>query len=133
MEPNRNYVAALARVEPPPKPKEYLVPQQTLSFPMTSTQVTSIDTNAVDRAKGGLIASIPRTFSMAITASILSIIMGGVGVIVALLILFCVFSVLELVSYYITLLFSADGIAMYEARRKWDAIDREQLERWKRY
>ena len=38
-----------------------------------------------------------------------------------------------LATYIYTLAISAEGIAMFEAKSKWDVIKREQQERWNYY
>ena len=104
-----------------------------LDVPITATQHGEVKTSAVDRAQGFLIASVPRTFAFALTVTILSIAVGGVTLAASFVILFSVFSVVELISYAITLLLSAEGVSFYEARQKWQVIKREQKNRWEHY
>lgn len=104
-----------------------------LDVPITATQHVDVRTSAVDRAQGFLISSVPRTFAFALTVTILSIVVGGVTLATSFLILFSVFSVVELISYAITLLLSAEGVSWYEAKRKWDTVQREQRNRWRHY
>jgi hypothetical protein len=117
------------------RPKIEVLPPEQHSFAVTpsATQHVEVKTNSVDRAKGFLIASIPRTFAFSLTVSILSIVLGGVSLGLAFVVLFSVFSLTELVSYIVTLLLSAEGVSWYEARRKWNVIEREQTERWRHY
>ena len=105
----------------------------TFDITPTATQHVEVKTSAVDRAQGFLIASVPRTFAFALTVTILSIAVGGVTLAASFVILFSVFSVVELISYAITLLLSAEGVSLYEARQKWQVVKREQVNRWEHY
>ncbi len=133
---DRSGVRTLAKYEPT-SPTRYqpVQAQQPMVVDITpsSTQHVEVKTSAVDRAQGFLIASVPRTFAFALTITILSIAVGGVTLAASFVILFSVFSVVELISYAITLLLSAEGVSFYEARQKWQVVKREQMNRWNHY
>lgn len=109
--------------------------QSPIMLDVTPTAVTSVEmkTSAVDRAKGFLIASMPRTFAFSFSVALAALVLTDISFLVALVILFGTFSVVELVSYVFTLAISAEGTAHMEARRKWDVIEREQKARWQHY
>lgn len=123
-------VTALARVQ-----RAEVMPQTPVHFEVTPTATSHIDmrTSAVDRAKGFLIASMPRTFAFSLSVTIAGIVLGGWSLATSLVLLFSIFSVVELISYIYTLYVSAEGTAHYEARQKWAVIRREQAERWRHY
>lgn len=132
-----NYVSAQPEqtTEIARTPKAEVMPQMPVQLNVTPTATSHIDmrTSAQDRAVGFLIASMPRTFAFSLTVTLASIVLGGVTLAVAFVILFGVFSVVELISYIYTLYISAEGTAHYEARQKWGILRREQEERWKHY
>ena len=99
----------------------------------TATSHVDMRTSAKDRAQGFIIASMPRTFAFSLAVTLAAITLGGVTLGVAFVILFGVFSIVEIASYIYTLAISAEGTANYEARQKWNVIKREQAERWNHY
>lgn len=121
---------ALARTHKMEAPAQ---PPMVLEVTPTATSHIDMRTSAVDRAKGFLIASMPRTFAFSLAVTVAGIVLAGWSLAVALVILFATFSVVELGSYIFTLLVSAEGTAHYEARQKWAVIKREQAERWAHY
>lgn len=133
---DKDGVRTLAKYEPASmnryRPMEVAQPI-TLDITPNATQYVEVKTSAVDRAQGFLIASVPRTFAFALTVTLLSIVVGGVTLAASFVILFSVFTVTELISYAITLLMSAEGVSLYEARQKWQVIKREQKNRWEHY
>ena len=102
---------------------------------VTPNATSHIDmrTSAQDRAIGFLIASVPRTFAFSLAVAIAGIVLAGWSLAVSLVVLFGLFSVVELASYTFTLLVSAEGTAHYEARQKWAILRTEQKERWAHY
>lgn len=102
---------------------------------VTPTATSHIDmrTSAQDRAIGFLIASVPRTFAISLAVAIAGIVLAGWSLAVSLVVLFGLFSIVELASYVFTLLVSAEGTAHYEARMKWAILRTEQRERWAHY
>lgn len=135
---NYSTEAPLAVQARPPAPQRYQGPppaQTPITLDVSPTAVTSVEmrTSAVDRAKGFLIASVPRTAAFALSVSLASIVLADVSFLVALVILFSTFSVVELISYVFTLAISAEGTGHYEAVQKWKVIREEQRQRWKHY
>ena len=130
------YVPAVVADRQQPARVEVLPPSHVpvdLSVTPTATAHIDMRTSAVDRAKGFLIASVPRTFAFSLAITILSIVVGGVTLATSFVILFATFSFVELVSYVFTLAISAEGTAFYEARMKWGVIREEQRQRWNHY
>lgn len=130
------YVHAVVPSQQPPVKVEVLPPaHERVDLVVTPTATAHIDmrTSAKDRAIGFLIASMPRTFAFSLAVTLAAITLAGVTLGAAFVILFSVFSVVEIVSYVFTLAISAEGTAYMEAKQKWQVIKREQQERWKHY
>lgn len=107
----------------------------TLNVPLAATQHIEMKTSAVDRSKGFLIANVPLFGAFALLMWLLS----GVFALApwfsltALLIFWLSFVLAWLASYVYTLRVSAEGIAMYESKQKWNVIKEEQRRRWEHY
>lgn len=101
----------------------------------TSQHIVEMRTSAVDRAKGFLISTVPLFGVFALAIVLASVFFFGVPFlsVPALVIFVVAFAGTWLLAYGWTLLVSAEGIAWYEARRKWDVVEREQTERWRYY
>ena len=114
---------------------EVMPPQNNFDMAVTPTGTSHVEmrTSAKDRAQGFIIASMPRTFAFSLAVTLAAITLGGVTLGAAFVILFSVFSVVEIASYIFTLAISAEGVASYEARQKWAVIREEQRERWNHY
>lgn len=134
----QNYVAAqpettalARRTEATMQP----MPHATIELAVTPTATTHVDmrTSAQDRAVGFIIASMPRTFAFSLAVTLAAITLAGASLLMAFVILFATFSIIELGSYIFTLGISAEGTAHYEARQKWQVIKNEQRERWNHY
>lgn len=117
------------------RPTVEVMPRNNFDMAVTPTATSHVDmrTSAKDRAQGFIIASMPRTFAFSLAVTLAAITLGGVTLGVAFVILFSVFSIVEIASYIYTLAISAEGTANYEARQKWNVIKREQSERWAHY
>jgi len=107
----------------------------TLNVPLAATQHIEMRTSAVDRSKGFLIANVPLFGAFALLMWLVS----GVFALApwfsltALLIFWLSFVLAWLASYVYTLRVSAEGIAMYESKQKWNVIKEEQRRRWEHY
>ena len=114
---------------------EVMPPQNNFDMAVTPTGTSHVEmrTSAKDRAQGFIIASMPRTFAFSLAVTLAAITLGGVTLGAAFVILFGVFSIVEIASYIFTLSISAEGVASYEARQKWAVIREEQRERWNHY
>ena len=117
------------------RPTVEVMPQNDFNMAVvpTATAYVEMKTSAKDRAQGFIIASMPRTFAFSLAVTLAAITLGGVTLGAAFVILFSVFSVVEIASYVFTLAISAEGVASYEARQKWAVIREEQRERWNHY
>lgn len=101
-----------------------------------SAQLGSIThTSAVDRAKGYTIIQAPLAAIMAVLvlAVVKSLADFPLLSFAAFLTFWISFAVVWLVGWGLTLLLSAEGVAFYESKRKWDVVQREQDERWNHY
>ena len=92
-------------------------------------------TSAKDRAQGFLIATVPLFAGLALGMVLISVFFFGVPFmsLTALVIFWLSFVAAWLIAYIYTLAVSAEGIAMFEARQKWNVIKREQEERCNYY
>ena len=92
-------------------------------------------TSARDRAEGFLLATVPLFAGLALGMVLISVFFFGVPFmsLTALVIFWLSFVAAWLLAYVYTLAVSAEGIAMFEARQKWNIIKREQEERWRYY
>ena len=101
-----------------------------------SAQLGSIThTSAVDRAKGYTIIQAPLAAIMAVLVLAVAKSLAGFPLLsfAAFLVFWVSFALVWLAGWGLTLLLSAEGVAFYEARRKWNVVEREQDERWNHY
>ncbi len=121
--PERSIPAALSSIE------------HTINVPATSTQHIEVRTNSVDRAKGFLIAGVPLYAAWGVGSLIVGVLFWDLPVLslAGLAVFWFPFLLAWGFGYLVTLITSAEGTAWYEAKRKWDVVDREQKERWGYY
>jgi len=107
----------------------------TIDLPLSATQHIEMRTSATDRAKGYLIASTPLYAAFGIGAVLIGVLFFSVPFwsFWSFTIFWLSFVGAWLWGYRETLIRSAEGIAHYEARRKWDVIAEEQRRRWEHY
>jgi hypothetical protein len=107
----------------------------TIDAPLSATQHIELRTSAVDRAKGFLIASTPLYAAFALGVLLVSVLFFNVPFwsFWGLSVFWLSFVLAWLWGYRETLVRSAEGIAHYEAKRKWDVIEEEQRRRWEHY
>lgn len=101
-----------------------------------SAQLGSIThTSAVDRAKGYTIIQAPLAAIMAVLVLAVAKSLADFPLLsfAAFLTFWVSFALVWLAGWGLTLLLSAEGVAFYEARRKWNVVEREQSERWGHY
>jgi hypothetical protein len=121
----------------PPERASFLPPATTYTIDAAPSAVleSHTHTNAVDRAKGYLLIQAP----LAVVVAVLVVTVGKALAdypllsLSAFLIFWLSFAVTWLAGWGITLLLSAEGVAFYEARRKWNVVEREQDERRSHY
>ncbi|MEZ4864141.1 MAG: hypothetical protein R3C14_22705 [Caldilineaceae bacterium] len=130
----QTFVPAHPRQEHRPLPIHADV-SHTLDVAPTSTQHVEVRTSAVDRGKGFLLVTIPLNFAFGVLASVLVAVGAGVPFvsIPTLLVGFIVFVLGWFLAYRDTLQHSAEGVALFEARSKWDIIKAEHDRRWDHY
>ena len=116
-------------------PAELNAVSHTIDVAPSATHYVEMKTSAVDRSKGFLIATLPLFAGLALGMVLISVFFFGVPFLSlsALVIFWLSFVVAWLLAYVYTLAVSAEGIAMFEAKSKWDVIKREQRERWDYY
>ena len=109
--------------------------RHTIDVPMQATQHIEMKTSAVDRSKGFLIANVPLFGAFALGVWLLSGLVTATPLFsfLGLCILWSSFVLAWLLSYYYTLRVSAEGIAMFEAKSKWQVVKEEQRRRWAHY
>lgn len=101
----------------------------------TATQHIEMRTSAVDRAKGFLISNLPLFAAFALVVVLAAINLHGSPLLswFSFNVFWTTFTGAWLVSYVVTLVVSAEGVALFEAIMKWRIISREQRERWRYY
>jgi len=116
-------------------PGELNAVSHTIDVAPSATHYVEMKTSAVDRSKGFLIATVPLFAGLALGMVLISVFFFDVPFLSlpALVIFWLSFVASWLISYVYTLAVSAEGIAMFEAKSKWDVIKREQRERWDYY
>ena len=131
-----NFVAPLYEE---PAPKAEIMPRyevaHTINAPLSATQHIEMRTSATDRAKGFLIASVPLYAAFGLAVLVVSVLYAGVPFwsFWSFAIFWLSFVLAWLVGYRETLIRSAEGIAMWEAKAKWQILEREQEYRWRHY
>lgn len=101
----------------------------------SAQHIVTMKTSARDRAEGFLLATVPLFAAFALAIVLISVFFFSVPFmsLTALVIYWLAFVAAWLIAYVYTLATSAEGIAMFEARQKWNVIKREQQERWDYY
>lgn len=101
----------------------------------SATQHVEVRTSFTDRATGFLIFNVPLFVVLGVLTAAVVIQLGDYPVLsfAAFITFWLTFAVCWLASFIHTLNMSAEGVARYEAKRKWDVIAREQAERWNHY
>lgn len=133
--PQANYVpASVNHPAPPAMPINSQVAHIIDAAPV-ATQHVEVKTSAVDRAKGFLIASVPLYAAFAIAVVAVCVIGWRVPMwsLATFIIFWLSFVAAWTIGYTYTLSVSAEGVAHYEARAKWDIIAEEQRRRWDYY
>lgn len=129
-------------IEPAPQPPAVvrrLTPAERAEFvidvPPSATQVVEVRTNAVDRAKGHLIATVPLFVFVGFVVDLLVYQFADYPLlsIPSVLILSSVTVICWFGSWLYTLSISAEAVTKYEAKRKWDVIERIQASRERYY
>jgi hypothetical protein len=136
--PTKNYVALQGEILSPVRrlpANELNTVSHVIDVQPSATYEVVMHTNAVDRSKGFLVATVPLFAGLALGFVLISVFFFDVPFLSlsALVIFWLSFVGAWLVSYVYTLAVSAEGIAMFEARSKWKIIEREQAERWRYY
>ena len=116
-------------------PASLSVVEHNLGVAPSATQHIEMRTSAVDRAVGYLIASVPLYGAVATMALLVACLGWGIPFfsIAALFVFWIVFVLTWVTGLLYTLLVSAEGVSLFEAKRKWDLLDKEQAARWRYY
>jgi hypothetical protein len=133
--PVRNFVQAEIVPQARAIPAALSTIEHTINVPATATQHIEVKTNSVDRAKGFLIAGVPLYAAYGVGMLIVSVALFDTPVLsfTGFIVFWLSFVGAWAWGYFQTLRTSAEGVAYYEAKRKWDVIEREQTERWSYY
>jgi hypothetical protein len=135
IKPARNFVQAELVPQVRQIPTALSNVQHSITVAPTATQHIEVKTNSVDRAKGFLIAGVPLYAAYGVGMLIVSVALFDTPVLslTGFIIFWLSFVGAWAWGYFQTLRTSAEGVAYYEAKRKWDVIEREQSERWNYY
>ena len=122
-----------------PQPVQVLPPVQEIHYGLdvvpNATLVTEVRSSKVDAAQGYLLETTLLTFVFALSLVLAVRYVAdwpllGAGMYLSTLLLF---AVLWGGSYVVHKFLSAEGVAYYESKNKWDVIRREQAARWRYY
>lgn len=131
MLPKRNYVQPGRR-----KTIEPMAPHRTsLMVPAQAKQYVYHETSALDRAQGFHLVFVPMAIGVGVLAVMATIALWKVPLLsFTILIVFGVtFMATWLIGLVVNALGTPEAISFYEAKKKWDVIEREQSERWEYY
>jgi len=134
--PGSRYVAnEIMKPTRPAPPPAMQVTEHIINVPVQASQHIEVKTSSVDRAKGFLIAGVPLYAAFGVGMLIVAVALFGTPVLslTGFLVFWVTFVLAWGWGYWQTLRTSAEGVSLYEARRKWDVVDREQKERWSYY
>lgn len=127
------------RFVPPVRAKPQLPTQVNHSWQMDVTpsaqQQVIVQTSAVDRAKGYTITLVPLSVALAVLAVIVRVTLLDHPFLAlgTLLLFWLIFVLAWLTGWIITLAMTPEFVSLYEAKRKWNVIEREQENRWSYY
>ena len=116
-------------------PTELNTASHTIQVQPGVTHEIQMRTSAVDRAQGFLISNVPLFAAFGFGSLLVCVFFYSVPFwsLTALVVFWLTFVGAWLISYIVTLVLSAEGIAFYEAHQRWGVIKREQEERWNYY
>jgi hypothetical protein len=130
-----NFVTVVPEKQRVLPPASLSIVEHNLGVVPTATQHIEMRTSAVDRAEGYLL----ETSTLCLVFS-LALVLGvrywnqwpllSAGMYLSTLI---IFAVLWGGSYVLHKLLSAEGVSLFEAKRKWDLLNKEQAARWRYY
>jgi hypothetical protein len=124
------FVPALRKEEIRPLPNHEI----SLNVDHPARQLVTVSTNAVDRAKGYQLVITPLAAALAVLAVLVSLAFENEFFSFAsLLIFWIVFCVVWLAGWIVTAAATPEFVSWYGAKRQWDVIEREQVERWNHY
>lgn len=125
-----NYVPAAPQPPSIPNTNHSVV----LDVTPTAQQSVIMHTSAVDRAKGYQIAIAPLALALGVLAVLVSLFFDNQLLSLATLLIFWLtFVAAWVVGWAVTALATPEAVSLYEAKRKWDVVEREQRERWGYY
>lgn len=106
----------------------------TLEVTPSAQQAVVMHTSAVDRSKGFQITITPIAVVVAVLAVIVSLAFNNeFFTFLSLLIFWVTFCAVYVAGWALTALVTPEFVSWYEARRKWNIVEREQRERWDHY
>jgi len=132
---HRYVKAEIMKPTRPAPPTAMQVTEHIINVPVQATQHIEVQTSSVDRAKGFLIAGVPLYAAYGVGMLILAVALFDTPVLslTGFVVFWLSFVGAWSWGYFQTLRASAEGVSLYEAKRKWDVVDREQKERWDYY
>lgn len=107
----------------------------TIDAPLSAIQHVEMQTSAVDRSLGFLLASVPLYGAFALGVVLLAVLFTGTPFwsFWSFSIFWLSFVLAWTMGYRETLMKSAEGVSFYESKRKWDIIQSEHERRWEHY
>jgi len=125
-----NYVPAGVRPEMPPGMAQRV--EMLVDHP--ARQAVVVTTNALDRAKGYHLVLLPLAVVVGVLAVLVSVFFENQLLsFTSLLIFWLVFVFCWAGGWVVTALATPEFVSWYSAKRQWDVIEREQVERWAHY
>jgi hypothetical protein len=126
---------AFVPADPRPAQITVLPPHETsMAVQHPATQQVVVQTSATDRAKGYQLVITPLAAALALLAVLASLLFKNEFFSFAsLLIFWVVFCGVWLAGWIVTALATPEAVSFYSAKRQWDVIEREQVERWSHY
>jgi hypothetical protein len=119
-----------------PEPKITVLPphETIMQVQHPAQQQVVVTTSAVDRSKGFQIAITPISVVVGILAVVVSLAFKSELLsFTSILVFWATFAAVYVVGWALTALATPEAVSFYSAKRQWDVIEREQVERWNHY
>jgi hypothetical protein len=99
-----------------------------------ATQEVIVTTSATDRARGFQMIITPISIVVAVLAVLVSFVFDNeLFSLATLLIFWLTFAVIYVIGWVLTAVATPEFVSWYSAKRQWNVIEREQVERWNHY
>jgi hypothetical protein len=99
-----------------------------------ATQEVIVTTSATDRARGFQMIITPISFVLGLLAVLVSLLFDNDFLSFASIMIFWgTFAVIYVIGWVLTAVATPEFVSWYSAKRQWNVIEREQVERWNHY